>query len=110
MDNSGYMNPEDALKRVGGNEGLYVKLLGRFVEGNQYEEFIEVLQSGDMEEAARKIHAIKGVVANLSLEKLHEDTIALEKAIKSGEDYEVLLMLFKNSYAITLEKIAEYTK
>jgi len=110
MDNIGYMNPDDALKRVGGNKGLYVKLLGRFVEGNQYEEFIEVLQTGDMEEAARKIHALKGVVANLSLEKLHEDTIALEKAIKSGDDYEVLLMLFKSSYEITLEMIAEYTK
>ena len=109
MANSGYINPEDALKRVGGNKDLYIKLLGRFVDGNQYEEFLEALKSGDMENAAQKIHALKGVVANLSLEKLHEDTIALEKAIKFGEEYEVLLMLFNNSYKTTLEKIAEYT-
>ena len=110
MSNSSYMNPEDALKRVGGNNGLYIKLLGRFAEDNQFEEITGLLQSGDIEEAARKIHALKGVAANLSLEKLHEDTIALEKAIKSDEECKPLLEALRQTYAITLEAIVEYTK
>jgi HPt (histidine-containing phosphotransfer) domain-containing protein len=103
-----YIVAEEALKRVGGNMGLYKKLLGRFVEGNHYEEIAADLQNNDTEEAARKVHALKGVSANLSLEKLRADCVEIEALLKSGGDCTGALSDLKNSYEATLAKIAEF--
>ena len=102
-----YIDVEDALKRVGGNKALYKKLLGRFVDGNYMEAIETALQSGDMEDSARQAHTLKGVSANLSLERVRELSVELEEKIKSGEDCGGVLSELKQAHGITLEKIAE---
>ena len=103
--NNEYINVEDALSRVGGNMGLYKRLLGRFVEGNSYEELVTTLQRGDLEESSRQAHSLKGVSANLSLVKINTLSVELEKLVKDGADYSSCLAELKQAFDATLEII-----
>ena len=105
-----YIDVKDALSRIGGNMSLYKRLLDRFVSGNQYEEMVRVLQSGNVEDSVRQAHSLKGVSANLSLEKIRAIAIKLEQLIKDGADYTECMDELKQAYDITLEKIAEIMK
>ena len=102
-----FINQDDALSRVGGNLSLYKRLLGRFVEGNHMETLKTAINSGDMEEAIRQAHSLKGVSANLSLEKIRAATVDLEQLLKDNADYAQKLSELEESYTITAEKIAE---
>ena len=102
-----YIDVEDALKRVGGNRALYKKLLGRFVDGNYVDAIENAIVSGDAEEAARQAHTLKGVSANLSLERVRALSIELEGQIRSGGDCSGGLAELKQAYAVTVGKIAE---
>ena len=101
-----YIEVDDALKRIGGNEGLYKKLLTRFIDGNYLDLLCNAVESGDMEESARMAHTLKGVSANLSLFKIQSVSTELEHMIKDGKDHSAKLDELKQVYNITLEKIA----
>ena len=104
-----YIDVEGALKRVGGNMDLYKRLLGRFIDGNNLDPLCAAIDSGDMEEAARLTHTIKGVSSNLSLTKVASLSVQLEQLIKNNDDYNACLSEFKQAYSTTVEKIAEIT-
>ena len=102
-----YLDKDDALKRIGGNEGLYKKLLARFVDGDYLDVLCTALQSGDTEESARAAHTLKGVSANLSLIKIRDISMDLEQEIKNGADYAACLDELKQAFDVTLEIVAE---
>lgn len=102
-----YIDVDDALKRVGGNRALYKKLLGRFVDGNYVDAIEKAILSGDSEDAARQAHTLKGVSANLSLERVRALSIVLEEAIRSGGDCSGDLAELRQAYDVTIGKIAE---
>ena len=104
-----YIDLNDALSRIGGNMSLYKRLLGRFIEGNHFEELERALQSGNMEDSARQAHSLKGVSANLSLAKIRAISIELEQLIKDNADYSACLEELRQAYAVTVEKISEIT-
>jgi len=97
-----YIDVDDALKRVGGNRALYKKLLGRFVDGNYVDAIEKAILSGDSEDAARQAHTLKGVSANLSLEKVRALSIALEEQIRGGGDCAAGLAELKSAYDVTV--------
>ena len=101
-----YLDLDDALSRIGGNMSLYKRLLGRFIEGNHYEELENALQSGDREEAARQAHSLKGVSANLSLTKIRSLSVELEQLLKDNADYSACLAELKQAFTTTVEKAA----
>jgi len=104
-----YINVDDALKRVGGNIGLYHKLLGRFVEGNQLDELEKAFEDGDTEGASRMAHTIKGVAANLSLVKLQSVSAELEHIVKDSLDHAGKLSELRDVYSVTVQVISELT-
>ena len=106
-NNEEYISIDDALARIGGNMGLYKRLLGRFIEGNHFDALNNALQSGDMEEAERQAHSIKGVSANLSLVKIQSASLEVEQKIKENLDYSESLEELKRVFDITAGKIAE---
>ena len=97
---------DDALKRVGGNKGLYVKLLGRFVDGNHLEALNSAISSGNLEEASHLAHTIKGVSSNLSLMKVAAISADLEQVLKASGDYTALLASLELAYGATIAEIA----
>jgi len=108
MENSDeYINVEDALKRVGGNMGLYKRLLARFTDEDHIGPLEEALNAGNKEEATHLAHTIKGVSANLSLIKLAAAAADLEHKIKGGLDHSDSFSELKQVYVITSDKVAE---
>lgn len=105
IDVKEYIDVDDALKRVGGNMGLYQKLLGRFAESNQLEELESLLASGNIEDATRMAHTIKGVAANLSLLKLRFTSADLEQSLKEGTDYTEKLDELREVYGVSIQVI-----
>ena len=106
-DGEVYVDVDDALKRIGGNMDLYKRLLGRFVDGNDMDAMEATIKSGNVEEAARLAHTLKGVSSNLSLTKVAAASIELESSLKSGGDYPAVFEELKQAFDITKAKIAE---
>ena len=102
-----YIEIDDALKRVGGNMALYKKLLVKFIDGNYIEAIDAALLSGDMEESARQVHTLKGVSANLSLERVRALCVELETKIRGGENCMPGFADLKEAYSVTIDKINE---
>ncbi|MFC1850330.1 two-component regulator propeller domain-containing protein [candidate division CSSED10-310 bacterium] len=74
------------LRRLGGNEKLYAKLLQEFSEdfAGTAEEISAAVQKVDLSQAQQLIHTLKGVSGNISATELHDVAEALEMAIKKG--------------------------
>ena len=102
-----YIDVDSALKRVGGNMGLFKRLLGRYIEGQNFAALESTILSGDLEEAARLAHTLKGVSSNLSLIKVASLSATLEQQLKNGEDYSICLSQLKQACDVTEAKIAE---
>ena len=104
--NKDYIAVDEAVKRVGGNKGLYIRLLNQFVGGGHLGILEQALSENDTEAAIRGAHTIKGVGANLSLPKLTAAASELEQKIKKNEDYADCLNEFKGIYDTTMQQIA----
>jgi len=102
------MDVDDALKRIGGNMGLYIKLLGRFVEDCQLDELEKALKKNEFTEASRMAHTIKGVAANLSLVKLRAKSADLELAIGDELKRASAFEEFKKTYGMTVQIISDF--
>jgi CheY-like chemotaxis protein len=77
----------DGLKRVAGNERLYLDLLVQFAEkqGDAAIRVRHALQSGDRELAERVAHTVKGVAGNLGITGVQAAAARLEKAIREKD-------------------------
>ncbi|MDR1796490.1 MAG: hypothetical protein LBR44_03450 [Clostridiales Family XIII bacterium] len=106
-----YIDVDSALARVGGNEGLYKKLLGKFAESVDIAAVDAALAAGRFEEAGQIVHAAKGVAGNLSLTAFFEASETLMdqlrppvEALPKEED----AAAFKTLYKETVEAINQY--
>jgi len=105
--NHEYVDVKDALKRIGGSMDLYKRLLSQFTGGDHIDPLEEALSVGAMEEAARLIHTLKGVAANLSLVKLSSVASELEHKVKSGMEHNDAFAELKHVYYETSQQISE---
>jgi HPt (histidine-containing phosphotransfer) domain-containing protein len=77
----------DGLKKVGGNEKLYRKLLLQFLDTHRpsVDEIREALEKKDQTLAVRLAHTVKGVAGTLGAGALAQVAGELEKTLKTGE-------------------------
>ena len=108
MINGEYIDASAALKRIGGNNEFYKKLLNQLLENDHIGLIKNALDSEDSSKAAREAHSLKGVSANLSLLKLAAVSAALEKEIKDEKDCTGAFNEVKEAYDITVEQIKLY--
>jgi len=75
-----------ALRRLGGNSGLYMRLLGSFVE--EYEAFADYIESSvrsmDTRTATRFAHSLKGEAGSVGAFELRRRAAELEERINNG--------------------------
>lgn len=84
---------DDGLKRVMGNEKLYVRLLGKFVQMIKGSEVSVDFDASDCTATIEKVHAIKGTSGNLSITpifKVYNDMLGLLRSGKPEEARELL--------------------
>lgn len=86
---------EAAMKRLGFDETIYNNLLRLFVEqhGEETEKISSLLEEGNLKEARRQVHTLKGAAATLGAVELSETAADLEHAIQSDKPYEIQLRL-----------------
>ena len=99
------INLDEGLGRLGGSMQLYKRLLVSFKDGNYLKDLEDQMENGDAAQASVAAHTLKGVSANLSLTRVNEITIEIEKQLKAG----VLSMEYvpdlKEAFAKTAEEI-----
>ena len=64
-------NTEEGLQRCMNNEAFYLKLISRFLEDKTFDKLKMEIANGNLEEAFKAAHALKGVLGNLSLTPLY---------------------------------------
>jgi len=106
MVNPEYVDIKSALQRIGGSMDLYKRLLNQFTGGNHISPLDEALSIGAFDEVLRLTHALKGVSANLSLDKLSRAAAELEHTVKSEMDYSSALAELRNIYYETSQQIS----
>ena len=81
--NVSIVNVQSGLATVGDNKKLYFELLQRFVDhyGDSPARLRKMLEGGNLKGAARMAHTVKGVAANLGVERICELTRALEESL-----------------------------
>ena len=101
------VNIKAGLATVGGNEKLYNELLIRFVEhyGQSASQLRDLLARNDYRGAARLAHTVKGVAANLGVERVTELTRHMEASLPGVPPGEDLLRRFEAAMNEALERI-----
>jgi HPt (histidine-containing phosphotransfer) domain-containing protein len=100
-----YVDISDGVKRVMNNEKLYIKLLAKFRDDNNFAALEAAIAAGDMEKAQGVAHTLKGVSANLSLSELFNQCLKLESQIKAREADPVQMETVKTVFAETLQEV-----
>ena len=102
------INIEAGLATVGNNRKLYLELLLRFVEhyGDSPVRLRAMLRGGDLNAAARMAHTVKGVAANLGVDRIHRLTRMMEDALPENPLDPGLLKAFD----IEMGQVLEYVQ
>ena len=84
---------DQALNRCGGNEEFYLKLVGMALKPEGYEELENKIKEHKLAEAFEAAHALKGVLANLSLTPIYEPVAEMTEMLRERQeaDYSALI-------------------
>ena len=81
------MDYEITMKRFGGNEALYLRILEMLPKDGSVERLGIAIRDNDMETAFEAAHTLKGVVGNLGLTSLFAAVCAIVEPLRVREVY-----------------------
>ncbi len=103
---------QTCLEKVGGNNGLFLKVLNVFLEkhSSDYEQVVKFMEAGDTSKAIKLVHALKGVAPVVGADNLHETVVELEKLLLAGSynDSKLLMGSFKVYLEDVIIRINDY--
>ena len=76
----------DGLKRCMDNEAFYLRLCGMAVADDGFERLRDAVEAGDLKEAFDRAHALKGVLANVSLTELLAPVAEITEELRAGNE------------------------
>ena len=74
---------DEGVKRCFGNEEFYLKLVKNASREASFEKLYDALEAGDLDSGFEAAHALKGVLANLSLTFLLEPVKEVTELLRS---------------------------
>ena len=85
---------KDGLARCGGMEAFYLRLVPMALEISKYNELDALLKEKKYDEAFEAAHALKGVLANLSLTPIFEPVSEITEGLRAKKelDYDAVLV------------------
>ena len=103
------INTQDALKRLGGRQKLYLRMLRAFVQTERQsgETLSKHLQNNEWEEARRLVHTVKGVSLTLGMTALADISVKLEKQLNEYQSPNDLIEKFNQEIAQSVRDIEE---
>ena len=86
-------NTAEGLERCMNNEAFYLRLVGMAAADANFERLPEAIASGDLGGALEAAHALKGVLANLSLTPILTPAVEITEMLRGRQqaDYAPLL-------------------
>lgn len=81
---------EAGLDRLKGKADFYKRLISKFPEVIEENEFKALIVSGEIDRAIEKTHLIKGVTANLSFDSLYESYTKMVDFLRVGNPQSAL--------------------
>lgn len=120
----GYMTIQECYRNLGGDfnrtekrlpgAGMIRRFLLRFPQDPTFSSLCQAMREGDRAAAFRCAHTLKGVCANLGLDRLLDSSGRLTEALRAeGEgippDAAALLEQVRQDYALTVSAIRSYS-
>ena len=78
------VNLEETLERFVDNEDLYMRCLNKLLDDKNYAGMHDAINSNDATMAFDYAHALKGVSANLGLDKLYSEMKVITEVFRAG--------------------------
>ncbi len=84
---------DDGVGRCFGNADFYLKLVKTVPGEQKFDELSSMLSAGDLDKAFEHAHALKGVLANLSLTPILDPMVEITENLRSRKqmDYAPLM-------------------
>jgi HPt (histidine-containing phosphotransfer) domain-containing protein len=79
-------NTAEGLGRCMDNETFYLKLVKMAVKDDSFNKLADAVAAGDKDAAFEAAHALKGVLANLSLTPIAETASEITELLRARED------------------------
>lgn len=86
---------DGGLKRLGGNEKLYTRLLGSFLKAIKTYYVQPDFDCNNYTDIIEKTHALKGTAGNLSITPVYEAYTEIVDLLRSGHPEEAKIILEK---------------
>ncbi len=104
------INTQEALKRLGGNQKLYKRMLRAFVQshGQTGNTLSMYLQQNEWSDAKRLIHTIKGLTLTLGITALADSSKELEKQLKAHKSPQDLMIKFNQDLIKSIAEIEQF--
>jgi len=111
------MNLQEFYEEVGGdyktavsrlmNEAIVTKFVIRFLSDDSFDGLKKSYETGDLKEAFRYVHTLKGVAYNISLNALGDCASALCEDLRGGEpkNADALFKKLEEQYVHTVKMI-----
>lgn len=102
-------NYSAALARMGNSEKMLGKFVRKFLNDKTTEGLITAFAQEDYPTAFRMAHTLKGLCANLGLDKLQKSSAELTEALRSGvsDNAAELLAQVRADYDMTISALAQ---
>ena len=94
LKNSGTIDMDSVLERIGGDESFFLELLDIYIEDflEKYALLEQAIAEGDITNIKEIGHSLKGASGNLSLTGLHETAYGIELSGKENNIEQAKLM------------------
>ncbi len=102
-----YIDTNEGLGRIRGNVAIYSRMLGLFLQSEEFDKFEAALASGNTGAAADVAHAIKGMSGNLSLTAVFNLSTDLMNQLRGGSYDEATLAQYREALAETKTQLEE---
>lgn len=95
------------LTRMGGSEKLLDKFARKFLDDKTASELFKSFEEKDWQTAFRMAHTLKGLCANLGLDKLQKSSAELTEALRDtvADNAEQLLEQVRADYNMTVDAL-----
>lgn len=104
-----YIDVQDGIKRVMGNKALYMKLLGKFAGRQIVDGLIGDIREKDYRKIEQSAHTLKGLSANLGMQRLRYIAAEIESRAKENVDAAYIIADLSGTLEATMKVVDKLT-